>query len=239
MRMRKLLCLFSALMIVLLASMLLGSNPARAQGPTYIVQAGDTLFSIADRFNVGVSDLATINGLYDVNAIYIGQILTLPAMLAGNNTYPTTQGNPNNGNYGNMPQPVYHAAYPLPVSHYPPGTVVTVVTTYTTYRVRPGDSLTVIAVRFGTTPQAILVANRINNPNLLFAGQILVIPRVESRSVSVPVYYRPIGNYYVVQPGDDMFSIASRFRRDVYAIARANGILDLNTIYIGQALIIP
>jgi len=36
-----------------------------------------------------------------------------------------------------------------------------------------------------------------------------------------------------------LFGIAARYRRDVYAIAKANGLLNLNYIYVGQALIIP
>jgi LysM repeat protein len=42
-----------------------------------------------------------------------------------------------------------------------------------------------------------------------------------------------------VQPGDNLFSIAARFGRDVYNIARANRLLNLNAIYIGQPLVIP
>ncbi len=44
------------------------------------------------------------------------------------------------------------------------------------YVVRPGDTLFSIAMRFGTTVNAIAMANNISNPNLVFAGQRLVIP---------------------------------------------------------------
>jgi 2',3'-cyclic-nucleotide 2'-phosphodiesterase/3'-nucleotidase len=44
---------------------------------------------------------------------------------------------------------------------------------------------------------------------------------------------------YIVQPGDNLFSIGARFGRDAWAIARLNGILNLNSIYIGQPLAIP
>ena len=46
----------------------------------------------------------------------------------------------------------------------------------TTYTVKPGDTLTAIAAKFGTTVAAIVAANNIANPNLISVGQVLVIP---------------------------------------------------------------
>jgi len=45
-----------------------------------------------------------------------------------------------------------------------------------TYTVKPGDTLYAIAVKYGTTVQAIAAANNISNPNLIRVGQVLVIP---------------------------------------------------------------
>ena len=45
-----------------------------------------------------------------------------------------------------------------------------------TYRVQPGDTLSAIAARFGTTVGAIAGANGIADPNLIDAGQVLTIP---------------------------------------------------------------
>ena len=45
-----------------------------------------------------------------------------------------------------------------------------------TYTVKPGDTLYAIAVKNGTTVQAISAANNITNPNLIQVGQVLVIP---------------------------------------------------------------
>lgn len=49
--------------------------------------------------------------------------------------------------------------------------------TYILYRVRPGDTIYSIAARYGTTMQAIEEANHIPNPNLIYSGQIIKIPR--------------------------------------------------------------
>ncbi len=73
----------SAILLSLL--LILGSlTPAAAQGstsgPTYIVQPGDTLSSIADRFNISLSDLLAANSLDDPNQLDAGQELVIPGL---------------------------------------------------------------------------------------------------------------------------------------------------------------
>lgn len=67
----------------ILASVLFGFvRPASAQnsGPVYIVQAGDTLSSIASRFNISVNDLMTANNITDPNLLAAGQQLLIPGL---------------------------------------------------------------------------------------------------------------------------------------------------------------
>ncbi len=48
-------------------------------GPTtHVVQAGDTLGSISQRYDVAVEDIATANNIVNVNAISVGQELIIP-----------------------------------------------------------------------------------------------------------------------------------------------------------------
>ncbi|HEX7588704.1 MAG TPA: LysM domain-containing protein, partial [Anaerolineae bacterium] len=62
----------------------------------------------------------------------------------------------------------------------------------TTYTVLPGDTLFVIARKFGTTVAAIVAANNISNPSLIRPGQTLKIPgAVGSPSPSVPPVAQP------------------------------------------------
>lgn len=52
--------------------------PPPTTTPEYIVQQGDSLSIIAQRFGVSTEDLANFNGIEDVNDIQVGQTLTIP-----------------------------------------------------------------------------------------------------------------------------------------------------------------
>jgi len=63
--------------VVLLASFLVVGVPVLADG-NYVVQRGDTLYSIARRYGVSVWEIARANGIADVNRIWVGQVLRIP-----------------------------------------------------------------------------------------------------------------------------------------------------------------
>ncbi len=61
------------------ATLLPSPTPIPTSAPTtYTVQAGDTLFQIAERFGVSVVELGTYNNIVDYNTVYPGQVLTIP-----------------------------------------------------------------------------------------------------------------------------------------------------------------
>jgi LysM repeat protein len=146
--MRSRLVLKALVIVLLLAPLSLVAVPsaaAPAEAPShnvvYIVQPGDTLFSIARRFGVSVASIAMANNIVNPNLIYAGQRLVIPTGYA----------------------PPYKPVYAPPAA--------------TVYIVKPGDTLFSIALRFGTTVQAIALANNIANPNVIFVGQRLIIPK--------------------------------------------------------------
>jgi len=99
--------------------------------------------------------------------------------------------------------------------------------------VQRGETLSSIAVRYGTTPQAIARANGLANANYIYAGQGLTIPSGGGGGgVST-------GGSYTVRAGDSLASIATRFGTTVSALVRANGLSNPNRIYAGQGLTIP
>lgn len=97
---------------------------------------------------------------------------------------------------------------------------------YLTYTVQPGDSLWLIAQRYGTTVEAIRQANGLTS-NLLMIGQVLRIPVSQSPYVE-----------YTVRPGDTLWELARRYDTTVEAIMQANG-LTSTILMIGQVLRIP
>jgi LysM repeat protein len=101
------------------------------------------------------------------------------------------------------------------------------------YIVQPGDTLYSIASRYGTTVEAIRLANGIVNPWFIQVGQKLVIPR------GSPASSTSSGATYVVQRGDTLYSIAAQFDRNVWDIVAANNLSDPGTIWVGQVLVIP
>jgi LysM repeat protein len=108
-----------------------------------------------------------------------------------------------------------------------------------TYTVVAGDTLFRISLRFGVSMQAIAQANNIQNINLIYAGQVLRIPGVSGPG---PQPTSPPGgtpSTYTVVAGDTLSRIAARFGTTVAALASANGITNVNLIYVGQVLQIP
>ncbi|MBX3084927.1 MAG: LysM peptidoglycan-binding domain-containing protein [Anaerolineae bacterium] len=115
------------------------------------------------------------------------------------------------------------------------------------YVVQPGDNLFRISLRFGVPLATLQQVNGIANPNLIYVGQVLIIPTpgqpVPPTSTPKPGQPTPTpvpGNptIYVVQRGDTLSSIAARFGTTVQALAAANGIANPNLIYVGQQLTI-
>lgn len=148
---------------------------------TYIVQKGDSLWSIANKFNMTVSKLKNLNNLTN-NLLSIGQVLKIKDSF-------------NNGK--------------------------------TTYTVQKGDSLWVIANKYGITTEELKSYNNLTS-NLLSIGQVLKIPQGKTSTE----------NIYTVKKGDSLWTIANRYNTTVEKIKVLNN-LTSNLLSIGQQLKIP
>lgn len=96
-----------------------------------------------------------------------------------------------------------------------------------TYTVQPGDTLSGIAAKFGTTYQTLAALNGIGDPNRIWAGQVL---KVKGQPTTMNTYY--------VQAGDTLSGIAAKFGTTVSALVSANGIANPNVIYVGQKILL-
>ncbi|MCS7081165.1 MAG: LysM peptidoglycan-binding domain-containing protein [Chloracidobacterium sp.] len=104
--------------------------------------------------------------------------------------------------------------------------------------VRRGETLSGIARQYGVTVQTIVQANRqIRNPNLIYAGQTLTIPRNAS---TTPPQSSTGDRQYVVRSGDTLSEIAARNGIDLQRLIEANlQIRNPNLIYPGQVINLP
>lgn len=102
------------------------------------------------------------------------------------------------------------------------------------YVVRAGDTLGNIAFFYNTTVSEILKANPGINPNKLRIGQQLCVP------LQVQIYPAcPTTNYYVVNEGDTMESIASYFGISAEQLLYSNYGIEASKLYKDQMLCIP
>lgn len=102
------------------------------------------------------------------------------------------------------------------------------------YFVQRGETLYTIAKRYQTTVHAIVVANRLEDPNAICPGQALIIPR--PGEVPQPP---PGGIVHLVRPGETVFRLAAKFGTPAHDILRANQIAHPEFILPGQQLVIP
>jgi murein DD-endopeptidase MepM/ murein hydrolase activator NlpD len=72
------LLVFATLAVSIGAMPVAAAAPPPQTGDVYVVQPGDTLSSIAARFGLKLSDIATANNLSNTNLIFVGQRLVLP-----------------------------------------------------------------------------------------------------------------------------------------------------------------
>ncbi|AYF99639.1 LysM peptidoglycan-binding domain-containing protein [Lactococcus allomyrinae] len=106
------------------------------------------------------------------------------------------------------------------------------------YKVQEGDTLSMIAAQYGTTVDALVSANDLENANDIHIGEVLQIAASSSAGGSSTTSSQA-GNY-TVQSGDSLYSIAEQYGTTVSAIMSANNIYDIaTTLQVGQSLQIP
>lgn len=152
---------------------------------TYIVKKGDSLYSIANKYNTTVDELKRINNLTS-NILSIGQVLKLPSDKVSD---------------------------------------VEKEENTISYTVQKGDSLYSIARKYSTTIDKIKDLNNLTT-NLLSIGQVLLIPTDTNLETT-----------YTVQKGDSLYSIAKKYDTTVDRLKQLNN-LKSNLLSIGQILIV-
>lgn len=107
------------------------------------------------------------------------------------------------------------------------------------YTVQPGDTLSHIARRVGSTVQQLVDANGLSDPDRILVGQLLTVPGAPVASPAPAAPATGGGDVYVVRRGDALSRIARQHGVTLRALAEANAITDLDRIRAGQRLTIP
>lgn len=102
------------------------------------------------------------------------------------------------------------------------------------YTIKRGDTLSQIALRYGTTVSRLASINNISNPNLIYTGNTLKIPISAGGNVGDE---HDTGHcIYTIKWGDTLTSIARKYNTTVQELAQLNQIADPNLIYAGDKL---
>ena len=103
--------------------------------------------------------------------------------------------------------------------------------------VRPGETLSQIALRYGTSVASLRRLNNLPNANFVWYGQRLLI----NSSSAVTTATRNVGTFgsYRVRSGDSLTAVAQRHGLSVTQLAQMNGISPLRWLYNGQVLRVP
>ena len=207
---------------------------------TYIVQKGDSLYSIANKLGTTVSELKKENNL-TTNTLQIGEVLRIPTkeiyegeenvyiVQKGDTLYSVAMAN-------NTTVDELKKANNLTSNILSTGQLLKIPSALlpeSTYIVKKGDSLYSIANKYNTTVDEL---KRINNltSNILSIGQVLKLP---SDKVSDVEKEENTINY-TVQKGDSLYSIARKYSTTIDKIKDLNN-LTTNLLSIGQVLLIP
>ncbi len=168
------------------------SSPVPVVGQyEHTVQWGDTLYSIALRYNTTVDELAALNGIVDPSLIRIGQVLRVQGSVvpspgpevgyvvqAGDTLYSIAR------RYGTTVEAIQRAnglvnPWYIAIGQellIPSGTGAGLPGATGSYVVQPGDTLYGIAAQLGKSAWELIVANNLSDPYWIYVGQVLVIP---------------------------------------------------------------
>lgn len=200
----------------------------------YTVKSGDSLWSIAKKFNVSVADLKDSNGLVS-SLLNIGQVLKIPVQEQeeeSKNVYVVKKGDS-----------LYKIAKEydttineliklnnLSNTNLSIGQILKIPTVKSDepeylYTVKSGDSLYKIAREYNTTVDELMKLNNLSSISLSI-GQTLKIPQITTSAQD---------NYYTVKSGDNLYKIASKYNTTVNNLVNLNN-LSSTTLSIGQKL---
>ena len=239
---------------------LLRDTPPRL--PSYVVRPGDALSVLADDWGIDLGELMAANAITDANRIQIGQRLTVPLPLSrgahvaswrsGGGSHTIEPGDTLSAlaeRWGTTVEEIARVNGIADPSHVwvgqeivipgggSPATTAPVPTLPASYTIAPGDTLSELAERWGTSVEEIVRLNGITDPSRIWVGLEIAVPAGGGPAATPPAASPPVS--YTIAPGDNLWSLARRWNTTVEEILRVNQITNADSIRVGETLIIP
>ena len=211
----------------------------------YIVKKGDTLYSIANKYNVNINDLKQINNLNN-NILNIGEQLIIPTntKIEEVDNYETYIVKPNdtlfsiakmyNVKVEDIKKVNNLSSNTLSINQQlliPKGTSI-IEELYSNYIVKQGDTLYSISNKYGISVDKIKEINNLKD-NILSIGSILKIPTEQIDIISNDDYIT-----YIVKKGDTLYKISNDYNISQKELMDYNN-LTSNILSIGMIIKIP
>lgn len=237
----KCLTIAALALIVILSGAVLAQDPPSLEGQVvHTVREGETIDLIAAFYDVSVSCLTDLNGLFANAPLNPGDTLLVSDICPRyDGELPVT--NPRGAPVVTQEVPIPIEATPMPAP-----TQEIVVTAQAsaaqTYTVVRGDSLNLIAQRLNISAEAIRLANLLPPGARLSPGMELIIPLDAPAYGQYPALEsvaQGAGLSYVIQPGDALDLIAAFFNIELACLAERNEIDNPQRIFPGQSLLLP
>ncbi|GAH64634.1 unnamed protein product, partial [marine sediment metagenome] len=202
---------------------ILQDNLPAADHDMHIVKKGETLWSIAQKYNLSVNQILATNNIANSELISIGQEMKISshknAIAETNIVNQAVINEKNNDINNNISQP--ENTEPI------------------VYTVKAGDNLWNISRKYGVSVEVIIDINNLGNKNLLSLGQKLEIPAIGGGVSSSNQKQEPTIVTYTVVKGDTLWSISQRYDVKMNTIISTNNLKEISRLSIGQKLKLP
>ena len=203
----------------------------------YIVQSGDSLFSIAEAFNTTIADLRQINDIAEGEQIYGGQSILLPAGVSAFVEVYEVQ--PGDTLFGiskrfNTSVGIIQGLNEIGDStHIEAGQLLIVPSVNESdllvHVVVPNESLDSISQRYSTSVSVLKALNGIADEGELVAGASILAPNIDETKFEL----------YEVSAADSLYSISRRFATTEETLISLNALTDSLHLEVGQILLVP
>jgi membrane-bound lytic murein transglycosylase D len=218
----------------------------------YTVKSGETVASIAKKFNMTTSELRSLNGLSKNSVKPKKKILVYSKQSAGKkqngdiaSTYvpQPLKIDSTSGNDSAAAKTVAAVVKPKPATSSHDETPKTV------HVVKSGESLGIIAKKYGCTTSDLVKWNNLKSNNILVGQKIKVVStgatQVASSKTGSKTSSAKSGGTtsktttYTIQSGDNLWDIADKFDVTVSQLKSANGLKNNSRLKPGQKIKIP